>query len=177
MDDELKTIDKSFDNIPEEVKHFIYSKTFSESLEKMFLAEGLIKDQTIQLKGALYGYIAQLETEEGLLKTIHSVSKSIESSQRIIDWIKKEVTDKVLALVVDAYVENEDDETEEVEETKATSSAQTLSNLQDRLTKPSSVAPITRDYSVTRGPEPVIPKTDSVPKSPSMDIYREIPDN
>lgn len=176
MDDELKTIEESFDNIPEEVKHYIYGKDFVASLDKLCSDEGLTKNETVQLRGALYGYLAQVQTEEVLVKTIQSISKSIESNQRIIDWIKKEVTDKVLSMVVTAYVDDEEDEEESIDSEKDTQDKQySLGGIQDRLTKPSVVAPITRDYSVTRATE-VSPKTESTPRAPSMDIYREIPE-
>ncbi len=177
MDEDTQIIEDAFDKIPEEVKHYIYSKIFVTSFEKLCSDENLEKDSVTQLKGSLYGYLAQIETEDGLLRSIHSVSKSIESSQRIIDWIKKEVTEKVLSLVVDAYVEDgEEENTEKENLTQNQSPAQALANIQERLTKPIAVAPITRDYSVTRAPEPISPKTDTAPRTASMDMYREVPD-
>ncbi len=180
MDEDIKTNEDLFENIPQEVKRYIYSTFFLDSLKRMIAAEQLESLGAQRLKGALYGYLAQTETEDGLLQTIHSVSKSIESSQRIIDWIKKEVTEKVLDLVVDSYMINEDEETEDEitkeESLKLSSPQQALPSIQERLTKPVTVAPITRDYSVARAPEPSTPKADIAPAKSSMDIYREVPD-
>lgn len=172
MDEETKKIEESFDSIPEEVKDYIYSKKFVDLFTKFLAGEQLSVIDCDQLKGSLYGFLAQENSEDDLIKTIHEVSKTADSSQRIIDWIKTNVTDKVLDLVVDAYVENEEDEEESSEET--TGSEKTFINIEDRLSKPSTVAPITRDYSVTRSTE--TPNSEPAPRAPSMDIYREIPE-
>jgi hypothetical protein len=61
-------------------------------------------------------------------------------------------------------------------EIQAPSPLQALNSIQERLTKPNTVAPITtRDYSVTKS-EPAALQTDMSPKPKIMDIYRELPE-
>jgi hypothetical protein len=196
MDDELKTIEEAFENIPEEVKHYIYGKTFVNSFDKFCLEEGLTPEETVQFRGTLYGYLAQVETEEGLLKTIQSISKTIESNQKKIDWVKKEVTGKVLDLVVNAYDidnfdEDEEESEEEVEKDENVETVEsrneeviikeeivapkTFSGIEERLKSSSTIAPTSRDYSMTKITE-LVDEAETKTTIKGVDAYREIPE-
>ncbi|MEK7227955.1 MAG: hypothetical protein AAB681_01200, partial [Patescibacteria group bacterium] len=127
--------------------------------------------ETARFKAALYGYIAQIDTEESLLTCISSITKSIESNQGLIDWIRENVAEKVLALVTDAYVDTE--ASDESQERVAPSPIQALASIKERLSQTSSIAPTKRDYSVERIETP--PSSPQSTPKPIFDIYREPP--
>ncbi len=167
MEKELETIEESFDSIPEEVQHYVYSPSFIEAFKALCTEQGLSSEESRDLKIALFEYLAQITSEEELLSCVHSVSKTPDSNQKIISWIQDTVVEKVLSLVDDAYSDNEEPE----EETNmASPSLTSLSSIQERLSQATIVTPTKRDYSLERATPPVAPST------PHMDIYREVPE-
>lgn len=173
MDEELVTIEETFDRLPEEVKLYVYSPSFSDSIKKFCAENGLTEAETVQFTGALYNYITQLESEDELLKTIHSVSKTPQVNQKMIDWVKA-LSNKILELVTNAYLNEEEEasETGSATNTEAVPNS-AFSSIENQLNKPSTVAPITRDYSIGKGETSSPVET---PRTPVVDIYREIPE-
>lgn len=90
----------------------------------------------------------------------------LDLEKEVVEGIRKEVEKFLIDIKSTTKKENEAD---------APSPAEALANIQERLAKPSMVAPITRDYSVNRSTETPTNKTPA-PRAPSMDIYRESPD-
>lgn len=172
MDQDIDTIEESFDSIPDEVKHYIYNHSFIESFKNLCTEQNLSAEETDRFRVALYSYLAQIDTEESLLTCISSVTKSIESNQKVIDWVKENVVEKVMSLATDAYI-NEGEETEDAGQPKTSPSDYSLSAIQEQLSKASTIAPTKRDYSVGRSDNQSTP-AQNTPK-PVFDIYREPP--
>lgn len=174
MDQEIETIEQSFKEIPEEIKAYVYSSSFVKSFEDLCLSENLSKEETTKLRVSLYSYISQLETEEELLVSINSISKNIESNQKIIDWVREKVVEKILTLVTEAYINEEvDEETDDSSKENLTPTSKIpLSSVQERLSQITTIVPSKRDYSV----EKPVPTPEEIPKKPTIDPYRELPE-
>ncbi len=172
MDENLQKIEESFNKIPEEVKDYIYSDSFIKAFTE-FCQEQRLTSETISLfRGTLYGYIAQVETEETLVNRIRSISTSPEMNQIIINWVKNNVTDKIFDLVIDGYAQNEEVELSEAE----ASGNNSFTRLNQTMTAPSTLAPTKRSYG-----ENTSLNTTSAPSTApsgikSIDPYREIPE-
>lgn len=171
MDQEIETIEESFENIPEEIKHYIYSDSFTDSFKKICVEQNLSTDEVGGLRISLYSYLAQIESEEQLIKTVNSVSKNPDSNQKIMNWIQENVVDKVLEISTNTFIDSED-VLEEDEKIKEISPTQALASIKERLGSNTSVAPITRDYSFTKTETP----KESVVEAPKIDPYRELPE-
>lgn len=168
MDDTLEKIEFAFDTIPEEVKAYVFSPLFSKTVKTLCVSENLSDEETKKFSSALYEYIAQLTSEEELIQTIHSVSKTIESSQRIISWVQKEVTEKSLSLILDSYTRTTVSEEEEDPREEKNTSA--LESIGERLTNTTIIPPSKRDYSIE--------KKEGVQENKKVDVvdpYRETP--
>jgi hypothetical protein len=170
MEQEIETIKESFENIPDEIKHYIYSDSFNDSFKKMCEDQRFSPDDINKLKTSLYSYLAQIESEEQLITTINSVSKNPESNQKVMNWVQEKVTDKILEILTNAYLDSDDSPEGEVPVTEV-SVTQSLASIKERLSSPSTVAPITRDHSFSKN-ESVVEK---VVEKPKIDPYRELP--
>lgn len=173
MDQEIDTIEQSFEEIPEEVKAYIYSSSFTKPFQALCLSESLSQEEAEKLKISLYSYISQIETEEDLLIAINSISKNIESNQKMIDWVRENVIEKILTLVTEAYVNEEGGEESEgtSTETLPSPSKMSLSSIQERLSQNTTITPIKRDYSIEKIPE----ATPTPSPTAVSDPYREMP--
>lgn len=170
MDQEIETIEESFENIPDEIKHYIYSDSFNDSFKKMCEDQHFSLDDVNKLKVSLYSYLAQIESEEQLITTINSISKNPESNQKVMTWVQENVADKILEVSTNTYLDSADDSEEEVLATEV-STTQALASIKERLSSPNIVAPVTRDHSFSKN-ENVVEK---VVEKPKIDPYRELP--
>lgn len=166
MDTDIDTIEEGFASIPEEVKAYIYSAHFRALFDALCAEHKLAPETVTLLKNSLYSYIAQIKTEEDLLKTIQAISTTPEMSQSIIVWISTNVTDPILELVTLTYM-NVDDEEEETGNTTTPTSPGVLTSMNQAFLKPTIFAPTKRTYTDPT-PVPTTPKT--------VDPYRELPD-
>lgn len=166
MDEQL--IEQSFEVIPEEVKSYIYSRSFSNAFFNFLETKKVKPGDQKKLQVMLISYLAQVETEEALTKTIFSISETPEKSQDIINWIQENVIQKVLELTTEKYLEEEDEEGQPASEEKVLQQEP----LKERLTQKTVVPPTVRDYSIEKpAPQSTPPATRSTP-----DPYREIPE-
>ncbi|MEK7106296.1 MAG: hypothetical protein AAB895_02980 [Patescibacteria group bacterium] len=192
-DDEIKTTEDNkedftddyavaLDNTPEEVRNFIWSEAFKLILKAI--------GDTYRLNDEQRDVVRRV-TIETLIGNITPIARQIRLSDvgmtgELQDNILEAINDEVIsrALVQIELTNQEESQAQELEQESksgpsenmsAPSPAQALANIQERLTKPSTVAPITRDYSVSRNTEST-PKDESSSRAPSMDIYREIPE-
>ncbi len=165
-------------NTPPEVKAFMWSQAFDFILKAIGDTFKLNDKQRDEIKRV---------TMETLVGTITPVARQIrlsdvgvtgEVQDGVLGAINEEIVSRSLAQIekVSEDIEYEKELKKQEEQENAPSPSQALANIQERLSKPMAVAPITRDYSVTRPSEPIT-KVESPAKSPSMDIYREIPEN
>jgi hypothetical protein len=175
--DEKTTEEKDFEEalllVPEEVQDFMWSDAFEYILDTAEKVIPLSKDEKDSMRRAAYDLLINLSDIETTGERLVSGGIDKEKVVKILYIIDTEI----LAAAKN-IMEYEDDITNQISklnEGSAPSPMQALASIQERLTKSSTVAPITRDYSVTRATE-VAQKTDSAPKAPSMDIYREIPE-
>lgn len=195
-EDKITTTDTDFsddyaealDATPKEVRMFIWSEAFNLILTAIAETYHLSESQKEAMKRVAI---------ETLIGTITPISRQIKLSDagitnelqdKVLEAINEEIVSRALAQV-ELYNELNEEQPEEapvktgpseiatptVKTVDAPSPAEVLASLQDRLTKPSTVAPITRDYSVTRS-TPATKIIEEAPRSPSMDIYREAPE-
>ncbi len=178
---------EALDATPKEVRMFMWSEAFKLILTAVAETYHLTEAQKEVVKRV---------TMETLVGTITPISRQIKLSDagitnelqdKILDAINDEIVSRAL-VQVELYNELNQEQPEEdrvktgpsetanpaAKTIDAPSPADVLASLQDRLTKPSTVAPITRDYSVNRASP--IAKTEEAPRSPSIDIYREAPE-
>ena len=178
---------EALDTTPKEVRMFMWSEAFKLILTAIAETYKLTESQKEVVKRVAI---------ETLIGTITPISRQIKLSDagitnelqdKILEAINEEIVSRALAQV-ELYNELNEEQIEEasqktgpsdvatptVKAVNAPSPADVLASIQDRLTKPSTVAPITRDYSVTRATPAV--KAPDTPKMPSMDIYREAPE-
>ncbi len=170
MDQDLNTIEEAFENIPEEVKRYIYSASFRESFNSICSKYSISNKNSNVLKNSIYSYIAQIETEEELLVSINSVSNDIETNQKIIDWVKENVIEKALEIVTNAYLNEEEEVVEK--NTMSYPEKPSFSNIEERLSQSKIITPSKRDYSV----EKINTPQQETPKATSVDPYRELPE-
>jgi hypothetical protein len=165
---------EALNSTPTDVRDFMWSDAFEFILKAIGDTYKLNDNQRDVVKRV---------TMETLVGTITPVSRQIrlsdvgitgELQDNILEAINEEIVSRALGQI-ELYNELNEEEKEEVEqEKKDVSPAQALANIQERLTKPSVVAPITRDYSVSRSAETKIEP--EAPRTPSIDIYREVPE-
>jgi hypothetical protein len=184
MDNDLETTEKAFDEIPQEVREYIYSDEFDKNIELLFNEIGLADDKQLVLKGSIFEFIAQIDDEDDLLNTINEITSDEVIRNKIKDWIDINVSQKILSLITDAYVNDDDDDEEDSQEISTAEKPaipSSLSSLSDRLKQASITTPAKRDYSLNK---PI--KKDSVvdnlsdapsPTSHAIDPYHEPVDN
>jgi hypothetical protein len=176
MNEETQTPEEeSFDAIPPEVQEYIYSDEFSDSLQKLFSDIALTPDNQVLLKGALFGFLAQINDEETLLAAITTIVPDATQQQKVKNWIDTNISQKILALITDAYIHADDDDVEEDQTIPAstgtiTTTPTALATLADRLKSASIATPEKRDLSLS---------TDNTPTSAprAIDPYHESIDN
>jgi hypothetical protein len=154
MNDDLQTTEDAFDLIPAEVQQYVYGAEFQQRLAELFTTLALPLDQQQNLRGALFGFIAQISDEEELNDAIISATPNEADRQKIREWINLYVSQKLLALITKAYIENDDDESGEGEmqpvvqvSTAAPTAPSSLSALADSLKGASSSTAVRRDYT------------------------------
>jgi hypothetical protein len=173
-EEEIDTIEESFENIPEEVKRYIYSTAFLNTFQKLCSEKGLTPEESNALKTSLFSYLAQIDTEESLIETINKISKSPEINQQIISWVTTNVTDKILELTTETLLNQEDGLDINTEESSAPSPTQAMESIKDRLSQNTKITPTKRDYSMEKA-ENSTPSVQNITK-PSVDPYRELPE-
>ncbi|MCC6199046.1 hypothetical protein IT401_02450 [Candidatus Nomurabacteria bacterium] len=190
MDTELQTTEESFEHIPTEVKEYIYGDEFTAALSGLCTSQRLTEEETVLFRGTLYGYIAQTSSEEDLLERIRAISKDPTMNQTFISWVKEHVSDKIVQLVTDAYVDQEIVDDEEREESMAQGEKivpaqiialqpdNVMESLRTRMTQSATIAPIVR--SVTTPSRTSESPSSATPTTPApaqhIDPYRELPE-
>lgn len=171
-------------NTPPEVRAFMWSDAFNFILKAI--------GDTYKLNDKQRDEVRRV-TMETLVGTITPVARQIrlsdagitgEVQDNVLEAINEEIVSRSLAQIekvnedteYEKELKKQEDKVTASDLTNAPSPSQALANIQERLSKPSAIAPITRDYSVSRAPEPTS-KNESPVRAPSMDIYREIPEN
>ncbi len=163
MNDEIDTIEESFDTIPPEVQRYMYGPEFDTKLSELFSVVAITKEKQGQFKGALFGFIAQIEDEDDLIGAINDAVADEPSRQKIKDWLQTNVYQKVLELITVGYASADDDDQLSENSTPATTTPTSLASLADRLKQASIAAPAKRDDlnkedadSAATTPKPVI---------------------
>jgi hypothetical protein len=178
MDDDLETTEEAFTLIPEEVQEYIYSAEFKASFDKLCADCAIPAEKQTLLRGSLFGFIALLEEQEDLLSTINDTSADDTIRDKIKDWIQANVTEKILTLVADSYISEEDSEDTPVaiqDGAAPVPAAASLASLADRLKQASIAMPSSRAYTSAKDAANALPATET-PK-PAIDPYHESIDN
>jgi hypothetical protein len=171
---EEKELQEALLLVPEEVQEFMWSDAFEYILDAGEKVIPLSKDEKDKTRQTAYDLLLQMTTMEKAAEKLVAGGIDKEKTIKILYFIDTEILTRAKNLI-----ENENDinaQIEELNKVEAPSPMQAMASIQERLTKPTTVAPITRDYSVTRSLEQNTPKVESAPRPPSMDIYREVPD-
>jgi hypothetical protein len=161
----IKKIDAAMENLPEEIRSFlfdgefdavfdVYKKNFSD--EETFIG---LKNKTLEF---VLGVIPMTDLK---LTIEHSTA-----NKELVTTLKKEIQEKIineLLLILEVHAEMNK---EIPQQEQSTVSSTILSRLQESFTKPTSLAPTTRDHSALPASAP----TPSTPRA--IDPYRELPD-
>lgn len=176
----LEKTEEYFDSIPPEVKDYIYGDEFTSKVRDFCIKFGIDSSRQTLLTGALYGYIVSAISEIDFMKSIELNFPEKTQQDTIKKWVKEEVVTPLTSLITNAYLEEDvDDETEEEKEEiaaegsveKSTSEETALTQLADRLSKPTVILPSKRDYSLEKGDEK--PETPQTPIK-KFDPYHEV---
>ncbi len=162
MDNTLQTIEDSFAAIPPEVQQYIYSDEFEQKLSDLCIATTITAEKQEQVRGAIFNFIAQIDTEEDLEEAILGATENEADRKKIREWININISQKILFLITQAYIAD-------AEETDAEAEAQhiiptpsdapatpvsPLSKLADSLKQVSSHTVTRRTYGDEQGTAP-----------------------
>lgn len=152
--------------VPDEIKDFVSSDAFEGIFDIAAQVIPLSEGERKLMKLAAYDVVLR--------------NKALDEAGRwlIESGVEKEKTIKMLYLIetevlkyVDIALDKEDIRDEVQENTNAPSPTEALLSIQERLSKPTAIAPIKRDYSLEK------PAANSTPaQKPTFDIYREVPE-
>jgi hypothetical protein len=174
---------EALESTPIEVRSFMWSDTFSVILNTISDVYRLNDNQRDVLKSVVM---------ETLVGTITPISRQIKLSDvgitgelqdKVLQSISQEILSRAIVEIDNGLATEEDSffNTENIgsatAEVQAPSPLQALNSIQERLTKPTTVAPITtRDYSINKSEQSTTTHTEMSPKPKIMDIYRELPE-
>lgn len=194
INDELTTIEQNnlefsddyleaLEATPVEVRNFMWSEAFTLILTAIGETFKLSDEQREVVKRVTMETLVGTITPIGRRVRLSDAGMMGELQDNILEAINDEIISRALVQVELATEKESEVETTDEKDgigpkdtTDAPSPMQALASIQERLTKPSTLAPITRDYSVSR-PETTTPKQNDVAnKQPSIDIYRELPE-
>lgn len=181
-EEEINTIEEedeyleTLESVPEEVRKFLWSDAFTTIVKAISSAHRLTPDQEVVLRDVAIKTLIGDTTPIARRSELGDAGISGDLQESILDAINEELISRAIFQVEEYKNLNIDENPTREQGISAPSPAQALANIKERLTKPSTVAPITRDYSVTRSPDSSLPKVDPSTRAPSMDIYREIPE-
>jgi hypothetical protein len=172
QEDIIRTIENSFLFLPEEVRFFLYKGPFNKAIEDISEEFMLTVEQKTFVNSAVLAHILGSLDDN----SIESILQQTQLSQEMVFKIKSRVSEKILRPLLD-YVEMAMEEEGErdignpINNTRSVSPTQALASIKERLSSPSTVAPITRDHSFSKN-ESVVEK---VVEKPKIDPYRELP--
>lgn len=177
MNNELEQkVDNTIEDLPEEVSDFMFGGQLDDVVSEI---STLIEkpEEKLKIENDITFFLLGITSAQELNIHIDNLSITEEHRDKIKTIIQEKVANEI-ALIMEVHEEMDSPNltTESVDSSNAPSPLQAMASIQERLTKPTTVAPITRDYSVTRAPETSTPKVDMAPRTPSMDMYREAPD-
>lgn len=181
MEPEINTtediFEKNLENLPQEVKDFLYKRLFVSALEKIASTLGLTEDQKSLLKTQFLLVLSETEQKDSLVELCKKWSLTQEQTKTFVQ-LSEEL---IFIPIIEAtnYIVIDEPENDQARQTTPTtdqklvsvSPAQALAAIKDRLTQTASIAPSRRDYSIQK---PDLPQEVSMKKS--VDPYREKPE-
>ena len=163
--DLLKKIDDAMENLPEEIRSFLFDGEFDAVFE-VYKKEFSDEETFIGLKNKTLEFVLGVIPMTDLKLTIeHSTA-----NKELVTTLKKDIQEKIineLLLIIEVHAEMNK---EIPDQEKGTASTTILSRLQESFAKPTSLAPTTRDHSTLPTSAPAA----STPRP--IDPYRELPD-
>jgi hypothetical protein len=141
-DDTLTTMEENFDAIPEEVRGYIFSSEFNDSFESLCSEIAITGEEKDLLKGSLFGFLSHNISEEELDAQISRSAVDQEKIKKVKSWISVNVSQKILDLLTDAYIKDEEENPTTVEVAPLGDSSPSLTSLTDRLKKTTVAAPV-----------------------------------
>ena len=161
--------------VPAEVRRFMWSDAFKTIITTIGKAAKLDGRQTEIVKEIAIETLMETITPIARRAKLSSVGIDQELQDTILEAINDEIVSRALNQVeieTDlSVVESIENKIELQENTDAPSPTEALLSIQERLSKPTAIAPIKRDYSLEK------PAANSTPaQKPTFDIYREVPE-
>ncbi|HRH24813.1 MAG TPA: hypothetical protein PLQ20_00540 [Candidatus Paceibacterota bacterium] len=167
---EEKDFQEALTLVPEEVQDFMWGDAFEYILDVAQKIIPLNNDEREEMRRSAYSLLLRTSSMLDESSRLEKAGITPEKIIKILFTIDKEIitTAKNLVAQHEEIVEVENSE----EELKIeVSPAQALASIKERLSSPSTVAPITRDHSFSKN-ESVVEK---VVEKPKIDPYRELP--
>lgn len=150
--------------VPEEVQDFVWSDAFDAFFDIAEKVIPLSPEEKKFMKLASYDIVLRNIPFEDAGKWL--LERNIEK-EKVVKMLY--IIETELLKYVKAFIEEETEE-ELPEAVSTPSPKEALMSIQERLSKPSAIAPIKRDYSLDK------PASEAPVSKPSFDIYREIPE-
>lgn len=188
MDEEITQIktkyDEALENMPREVQDFMWSDFYDAIIIAIQKTVGLTDEQTKCVKNAGYDILMGMKTMEEVSVELVNSGITAESTAKILYLIDTEIITRA-ENITEFFTENTGEE-----ESRAINSAPSpsdmLARLNQTLMKPTTLAPIKRDYSIEplnraktdSNPSAISPNSTSSPQVDSaktIDPYRETP--
>jgi hypothetical protein len=187
---EDRIFEEAFSSAPMEVADFISDPYFDLIIEAMEETIPLEKNQvSIVRTGACEIALGMKSMNQFAKECLEQNLFTSEVMAKTLYAIDQEILERVFTILEEKDIEDKEKESllEEKAELGGTSTKlkteqapsplQALNSIQERLTKPTIVTPITtRDYSINKSEQPTTTQTEMSPKPKIMDIYRELPE-
>lgn len=162
--DKYAQLEETLGVLPKEVKNFLYKGAVGAALETIATESGLTVEQKSALYGKLLFVVAQLESRDTLLELAKKWGFTQEQINSFVVSVEKNIFIPLYEATNYTIID---------EEPEQTLSPDAFASIQERLAKPASIAPASRDYTVYNTPSTpsAAPKTET-----KLDPYREMPE-
>ena len=176
MDTLIKTTEEqdfedALSSTPEEVQSFMWGDEFNNILDASQKILSLSDTEKEIMRTSSYDLILQISDFDKVIKNMHSANIAPEKISKILSVIQKMYLEPASAIALES-IELEDEEPTTIDSIEnAPSPADIIARMQNTLTKPSAIAPVTRDYSNVNIEKEHAP----APSIRNIDPYRELP--
>lgn len=171
-EEQLNTIEETIQDIPEEVKDFIFGQEM-ESVKNEINTHLETDEQRTEISNRIMFFLLGAIEMEELSKTIDSVSITEEKKGFIKTLIQEKIIDELL-LIIEAHKEIDEESVPTITSAPtAPTPTEVLANLGARLSKSSVIVPSKRDYSMDK-PQAIELSVEN--SKPTIDPYRELPE-
>ncbi len=179
MDDNITTIEGSeieeaFIEVPEEVQNFMMSKAFDVIIDAIKNTLGLTEEQRRSVYFGAQELLLGTKTNDEIAQLFLDAGMSPEVAAKAFYAVHTEILTRAENINEYFFDEDKESSTEPTSAISAPSPADVLASLKERMTSPTTIAPIVRQTPVI-GISAIIPPQADISSAPKIDPYRELP--